>query len=350
MALLDPRTNNYVLEIDLRSCVINMSLDRQRLDVGMDIKSEDSRVTLYNGTSYQTVNKDDGCSLIWRASKMSFSELVGIVDSISIPLSNGIKRISLPDEVDSVRIARGRMIFNLWNFTPAPVRYIASITAVNEHNGASRTLPMLLERIEPGFNRFVFPDTVGMLSIIPNIFSLKGSADFGTVYFPDQNYIVNTSTSDQGLQGEMVFESPLKGIMEPIDKIDSVEVIDYQLDYPIQKVDISIGVTNTIPLSGDLTFLLGNHPDSMSEISQTGIPLGTIVNGRMEKPFVQRYEIPIAEEFYSIIKRQPIYAQRILHYDGTDGQEVWLYAEDSLKIQAALTIYYQVDPGGNSGK
>jgi len=148
----------------------------------------------------------------------------------------------------------------------------------------------------------------------------------------------------------MTFVSPLKGVMTPIDKRDSVEVLDYKLDYPIERVDLSIGVVNTVPLSGKLKILMGNHPDTMYVVTETAIPLGTLQNHRLKEPFVNRYEIPIAEEFYSIIKREPLYYQRDLHYDGTMGNEVWLFADDSVKVQASLTFYYKIDPGDNGGK
>lgn len=350
-----PLTEQFILEpvgivrdhiIDLSDHRLNLSLNRQVLRINASALVEDTRTTLYHGTSYQTITGDQGVVISYRTTDFTLKSFEGILDSVRVDIPDLQTAVDIPKGLDNIQFTNAALTIMLDNTINAPVRLNIDVTGTNSENGKSVTLPVRVNELTLGQNTIVVQDTAGLVGVFPDTINITGWIGMGEAYFGNNSLI--SVNEDQGISGSFKLVSGLQMIIgSTYFRSDLVEL--ERLDYPLEAIEMNLNLTNTIPLSGKVRILVGNDSTRMDTIVAVDLPRVDldIVTHRALNPVEGSFLVNLGPEqiklFNPVDENAPIYSRQHVTLYNSNGEERWLYADDSLTVQASATVFYTID-------
>ena len=326
-----------------------MNLNNQVLRINARALVEDSRTTMYNGTSYQTISGDQGVVISYRTTDFTLKSFQGVLDSVRVDLDEMNTAIDIPKGLDNIQFTNAALTILLNNSIDAPVKLNIDVTGTNSGNGRSATLPVRVERLMLGQNQIVVQDTVGLIGVFPDNINISGWVGLGEAFFGDQSII--SVSQEQGVSGSFQLDAGLQMIIGAT-HLESELIELEKMDYPLEGVEINLNISNTVPISGKVRILLGNDSTAMDTIIGVDLPAIDFDNHlhRAIRPATGSFVVNLGSEQLDILRPVdddvPIYTRQFIAFDGTNGEAIWLYANDSLTVQASGTVFYTIDIAG----
>jgi len=331
--------------VDLRDHSVRMSIDEQIVPVMSEFQTEDTRETMYQGSSLQKITKYQGIEGEAWTSKLIFKVFTGIIDSVHFGFTEEETDFDLPEGTEDIEFTRDTLFVNTNNNTTLPMQMDVTLTAVNFERDTSVSVHVI-DAIETGSDVIAVPDCDGLLRILPNSIKLVGWTQMGARFFPEYSDVITTLYDTTGVSIDVNLSSELRLIVYGTTVESDPQLIEQALDYPVESAQIQISLTNSIPLSGNMMLLMGTDTTLLDTIIDAFIPVGRIVNHRAEVVEAS-YTIDLEEAKLDIIMQPDVYTKQVIQLESTQGDTVWLYGADSLDVSAKATINYIIDPGNN---
>ncbi len=335
--------------LDLSDHTLSMDLNNQVLRISSIATIEDSRITRHNGTSYQTIISEQGLSISYRTTDFVLKSFEGILDSVRVEIPEMQTEVDIPKGLDNIQFTNAILTINLMNSIDAPVTLSIDVTGSNSATNRSVTLPVKIDRLNLGDNQIVVRDTVGLVGVFPDQITIVGWAGLGEKFFHDQSIV--TVTEEQGISGTFQLDAGLQLVIDSTHLESDLTELDH-IDVPLEGLEMYISLSNTLPISGVVNILLGNDSTEMDTIVRLDLPhynLDEQLHRSVEPAFAE-YTINIGPEQFSILNpdddETPVYTRQFIVFNGSEGKAVWLYADDSLTVQASATVFYPVDLTG----
>lgn len=338
--------------LELSGYTLEMTLADQSIRILTNAKVEDTKVTYPVGdASFVVIRGEQGVEVEYRTSDLVFNSLEGILDSVLVEIPPDLNTpIDIPEGLDSVHFAGGMFKVDINNGTELPLRLDLAIIGKNSRSGVSVSMPVLVDRLNPGNTTLNIPDTVGLAGILPDTISVTGSAGLGVKFFQDMIWDVITIEEDQGFTGTFELVSGLQFSLGQTQIKSDLADLSSKIDYPVQALELSVRITNTVPLGGTVMLMMGNDTTNMTNVlgESVRIPVGQFDPNthRVIEPGYRDFSFDFGPDLLDIMRVLPVYTQQIINFDGTDGDTVWLYADDSLAVKAFARIFYTVDVEG----
>lgn len=351
---LDPFQAGNVTNLDLTGATIQMGLADQRLRVENAVTVEDTRITRYNGQTYQTIASSGGVDVEYYTTDLILESFRGVLDSIKVDIPASTQTVEMPEGLDSLSFTTDSGFVFVHN--PVNLRLLVGldVTALNTVTGRTETLT-LRDTIRPGpaMDTLILRHADRLLSVVPNQLSYHGWVGMGTVFFGSARE--GSVSSTDSLSGHIRVRSGLKFTVGTTEIRTPFDQQDEALDYPIQGVQMHVDLANSIPLGGNVKLLVGNDTTRMDTLAIITIPRKLpLLNHRVTESSHQTLELGITSRQLEIFKRKPFFTRQILTIEanrdpGGPLSEGWIYPDDSLAVQASATVFYTVDPanGGN---
>ena len=332
---------------DLQDYSIRMSIDEQIVPVTSEFTTEDTRVTMYQGSSFQKITKYHGIRGEAWTSKMTFQHFVGILDSIHIGFTEEENHIDLPEGSSDIEFTRDTLLINTENDTGLPM--LLNVT-VSSYNLAQQTVEYVYvhDVIQPGKGLIKVPDCDRLMTNMPDFIRLTGWARLGARYFPEYRHIITTMVDTVGVGVDVNLRSQLRFVLSRTRFESPLAAISSELDYPIEKAELNVDILNSIPLSGTIYLMAGADTTRMDTLIESFIPHGTIANHRASA-VAENIFIELDEAQLNILKQPGVFTKQIINLNSTEGDTVWLYGIDSLAVNVQAKIRYIIDPGNNYG-
>jgi hypothetical protein len=119
-------------------------------------------------------------------------------------------------------------------------------------------------------------------------------------------------------------------------------LIAERLDLPVEAVALDVRLRNSIPLEGTIKFLAGQDTSAMDTLISAPIPRLDIIGHRVASADTA-FTVRLSHRGIQLFKRQGVYTRQVLFLNGTQGESVWLFGEDSLSVWATAHITYTVN-------
>lgn len=322
---------------NLAGCMVQMDRDNQSLFV---VGKASTVSTL---TEYITMNGDQGIESEYWTGELVFSVLTGILDSVHFDLSLSEVEFEIPDNAeeakDSIHFQEHRIILETNNETPKPALINVSLEAANDFND---TTIFIIDRIEAGLDSLEF-----QLLFLPNIVRYEGWARLGARFFPEYEDDIVTYRKTDGVHVDVRVKSEMKLTVGEATLKTDPERLEDEMDLSIENANLHIILTNSIPVGGTVSLMMGTDTTNMSELISLDLPVGDIENYRASAE-EKSYVINLTEADFNIINQPNVYTRQTIVLHSTEGDTVWLYGADSLTVRAHAVIDYIVDLGGNN--
>ncbi|MDP8241321.1 MAG: hypothetical protein P9X24_19715 [Candidatus Hatepunaea meridiana] len=334
---------------DLTGHSVIMTLNDQNLRIISEAITEDSRITRYQGFSYQKITKNQALKGQYWTNELRFQTFTGILDSIYFNLPVEENRMNLPinirDIIENIEFIGDTLFINTENGLSIPMLFNAEVRSVNYQDHTTVAIPIVAV-VPPGLSVIKIPDGDRLTSIMPDVIRFSGTARSGARFFPDLSVEVITLVDTNGVGGNLSMTSELKFVMSTATIKTEPVKLEGSLDFPIESIQLDLTLTNSIPLGGNMKLLMGTDTTSMDTIIQIELPRSNIVNHRAVA--AQRsYLIELGDEEMDIIKQPDVYTRQFIVLESTLPDTVRLYGADSLDVRAKAIINYIVDPGDN---
>ena len=332
--------------LDLAGSTIHMDIDHQYIFVKSSIITEDSRVTLYQGSPYQTVTRYQGVKYKYWITELIYEEITGIIDSITVEIPEHLTSVDLPSGLDSIEFTADTLFIDINNEINVPVKLDISLLGINYETGQSVAIP-INDNIYPGDNRIIVPDGDQLTSILPDVITFSGVAGIGTFFFPELTDSIISINDSAGISGTIQLKSDLMFILGETEMKSDPVLLDLDLDFTIERAAIHVKLVNSIPIAGTVYITMGLDTLNLDTITSVAIPQPEIIDHRVAEAVVDTFTIFLDSTEFDLIRLPDVYTSQIIKLTGSDNQEIWLFGEDSLVVQANAWIRYMVDPGDN---
>ncbi len=342
---LDPGSETEIYELDLSGKHLRMDLDHQVLMVDNEVSVEDSRETMYQDSSYQTVSGDQGVEISYWTNELTLDSFTGILYKIEFDIPEQSTEIELPKGSKDLNFTRDTLFIDLQNDTELMLQLTLNVIGRNSENGDEYILEKVKKRIVlPGENRIVIPDVSDLTQVVPDQILFNGFIGLGTHYFPEEIDSVREVRSDQGFYGQVLLKSAFRlTIGETVFLTEPFE-IEEDLNFPIQSVELNVNVVNNAPIAGMVRLLMGNDITAMDTLIQASLTRPELLNYRVLEPVVDNIEIVLNKEQLEIAKRLPLFTQQQIILYSSEEDTVWIHAADYISVKAWGTVHYFVDP------
>ena len=345
MLVMDPLSIGSVSTIDLSGQTLYMTLDDQILSVNNDVNIEDTRVTMFQDSSYQTIAGYQGVDVEYWTNNLILNNLSGVLDSVRVDIPEQSTATDIPEELDNIDFTRDTLFVNINNEVTLPIQLHLEVIGSNSNTGRSAVIPVLSD-LQPGPNTLVIPDVDQLTDVLPDTIRVTGWAGLGVYYFPEHADSVGEVASDNHFSGSTRLKSALKFTMGNTRIESDIVELDQELDYPIDNIEVFLRLTNSTPLSGSVKLLMGNDTEAMDTLAHARIPRSPIENHRAMEAIDTTLTIMLGETQLNIMRNLPVFTQQIITFESTMSDTVWVHSQDSLAVQASATIHYVVDIKG----
>ncbi|NQT35796.1 hypothetical protein HQ587_11445 [bacterium] len=323
-----------------------MSLDKQAVFARGEVMSEDTRITRYQDSTFQTVADYQGVIGDYWLSKLYFKEYTGIIDSSGLDINTQHKETNLPNEIEDIDFVEDTLFLYMNNTTSMPLLMQINVEAKNTKNGRNSMIS-INDIILPGRDTIRVPDADRLITLLPDTITYYGNILLGARFFPEYRDSIITMTASDSIGGKVSLRSELKFTSSAKTIISDPVKLETSLDYPVESAKLNITLVNSIPLSGSIKLLMGTDTTDMTTLVDIDIPHGTIGVNHRAQAVHKTFVIDLGEAEFNIIKQDNVYTQQHMVFYGTERDTIWLYGADSLDVQATATIEYIVDPGDN---
>jgi len=347
IAPLSP-SESYVLELNDR--IIRMDVNDQRLWVQNRVSIEDTRVTMFNDTSYQTIAGYQGVNVEYWTDELTLKSYSGVPHQIEVEIPEQTTAIDLPRGPKNFNFTRDTLFIRVQNDADFKVMFNLDVISSNSESGLSETIHHQ-SPITPGYNVITIPDVDALASVVPDTIRALGWIGLGDVYFPENTGNIRYISADQCFTGSVRLKSALRLTAgESVFLMDPVSVKE-KLDYAVQDMLMKVRIVNALPLSGMIKIMMGNDTTAMDTVLQTSLPVPPVGdNHRVVEPVEERRELELSPEQIDIVRRLPLYTQQEIVVFGTEGDTVWIYGMDSLTVQASVKFHYIIDVDKESNR
>ncbi len=342
--VMEPEAISDIVEVDLSGWSVSMPLDEQRLRVENRVSFEDTRITMHNGTPYQTIASYQGVEIEYWIGDLILHSLTGVLDSIVVDIPEEAIAIDLPDGIENITFTEGNVYVSIYNEASIPM--LVNLEIIGSNSNTGNTVPLYKTAVIAAADTtlIVIQNANLLTSVTPDTIRSKGWAGLGQHFFPDNHDIMNVS-EDNNISGNIRLKSDLRiTIGESSIKTDPDRIIE-DLDYPINDVSLRVDLKNKVPIGGTIQILLGNDTLQMDTILSISIPVGEITNHRVEEADTSIL-FSLSDDMFEIMKSDTFYTQQLITFTPSLPDTVWIHAADYLSVQASATIFYTINPDG----
>lgn len=343
--------NRRVPPIDLSGKTIRMDINNQELRVKNHVTVVDTRETLHNGVSYQTIAGYQGVEIEYWTDELILSSLAGRLNKIEIEFPEESTEVDLPQGLDSLNLTSDTLFINLNNETTMPVKLNLEVSASNSTTGESAVLPVDADLL-PGKNTIVLSDVDRLTEVIPDKITVNGQAGLGVFFFPAWADSIGTVTEDDGFAGDIRLKSDLRLTIGEMEMVTDPVELEEELDFPIENISVRVHLSNLVKLGGFVKIMMGADTTEMDTLFEVPI----LASKRADNPpfnFVPAettFTIDLGPTEMDIMRELPLYTQQAIKLFSTLGNTINLHAEDALSVQASATVFYTIDPNDEEDK
>jgi hypothetical protein len=338
--VLNPESVGSLAVINLNGAIIQMPINDQGLRVSNNVSIEDSRITRYQGDSYQVITGDQGVKVEYWTESMTMKSFQGIIDSITVDFPEMVQSVEFPDGLNNIRFTRDSVFVDVVNESLMPLKLNVAIESRNSRDNTTVSLPVVGD-LRPGLNQIIVPDADRLVSILPDTIMVKGWAGLGRKFFPGVGEVADTN----GFKGLFTVRSALRFELDSTRIMTTPHELDDPLDYPLESVDLTVHLVNSIPLYGHIQLMMGNDTSNMIPVIEVDIPRREIQNHRAVAAADTILHESLTETELEMMKHSPLFTRQVLIFKRNFPPDTtWIYGDDSLSIQAAATVHYWVNP------
>jgi len=329
--------------LDLTGYTIQMTLDNQAVLLNTDSYSEDTRLTIYQGRSYQAMFGYQGVKVRYWTGELVFSSFTGILDSVEMDIPPSDTQLDLPEGLDNVQFTEDTLAITMINETPYKMNGFFDITGMNTRDPPGRTVVLPVASVlMPGYNLILVPEADRLTSILPDLIRITGVSQIGSYFFPETADQVLSVTDEAGFYGDFSLGADLKFTMGAMMVESDPMLLSNTLDYPVEEVALDVHMINSIPLNGTIFFMAGTDTNAMDTLLAAPTPRVTPVSHRTSAADTS-FSAVIIQSKFDLMRQPGVYIQQILSLEGSGGDTLWLYPEDSLVVKAQARIRYTLD-------
>ncbi|MBM3329757.1 MAG: hypothetical protein FJY67_09860, partial [Calditrichaeota bacterium] len=231
--VMEPEASSDLTTIDLDGARLEMTLDDQRLRVRNEVIVEDTRVTRFQGESYQLISGDQGVDVTYWTDELTFRSFEGVLDSVTVDIPGMLTAIDMPQGLDSINFTRDTLYIRLLNDTEMPLRLHLDIMSSNSEFGRLYSIA-IDEDINPGLTEIVIPNSDRLATVIPDTISIAGWGGLGKYYFPHLERTPGRINDDQGFSGQTIIRSALKFTIGTTRVVTDLTRLSEPVDQPIE--------------------------------------------------------------------------------------------------------------------
>lgn len=339
---LSPETRGELEEVDLSGVTIEMDLYRQELILLNEVEVVDSRQTRYQGKTHQRVYYNQGVEVEYWTEDLVLSYLEGSLDSIRIDIPQLLTTLHLPQGLDSINFTRDTLFLHIENGTQMNLFLNFGIRASNSVTRRETSIPVV-ELVRPGLNTILIPDADRLVRVIPDTIQTVGWGGLGRKFLPGHPIMVEMISDSDYFRGEVELRSGLKFTLgNTTIRTDPIK-LSQALDFPIEQVEVTTRLSNSIPLGATVWLMLGNDTLAMDTLLKIFIPRGEIGWRRVISAADTLITIMMDSVALRKMRQEPVYTRQMFALTPTQGDTVWIFPDDSLVVQASATIHYMIN-------
>jgi hypothetical protein len=304
--------------------------------------------TLSTGSAMVSLRASDSLHARLKLEEIVLSEITGEVGGIRVGIDPIVRRIDVPDQVDSLEFERVTLELALEHTLEFPARaHIVIEGSRDDGRTAEIALDPTLNPAPPDgprTDRFIidqdYPGFKQWISMLPTSVLVRGSVEVGAPGW------VGTVSEQDWLRGSVTISAPVAvRIPEQTTrgKVDSLkskaedreEVLDF-----VKGVRLVAEVENRLLFGGSVVLKFAHDSSLVYEqpevtVGPIGIDPARKTNGQIQ-PARRTIEIALGEAQLNFFRSDPIYSGVEVYFPGTGDQPAELRASDYLRVRAYL--------------